>query len=348
LEATEFEVPDQTITIGLDLPCVLTGIDTPLTQFPFLHQSMLMGGNDRLIQFQQSISSFRDMIRTDWTRFKRLLVYYRNRNWKQFDTQWGKIFEDTAPLPKNEIERHDFFHQAFEMFFISILSEFDYPILKVEFNLFITKLSVEKSEELKDFVFFQTTNKELSQYQSSLFERLSFVVENFSALSPGFPVLFYNATGKQGLSNLRIMRDDFELLKTHYLSCFEICHKVLNIVVGLQNIIARGNPDIFKNGTPVTLRKFSILPNAQKMDIIDSAIFPKMYSRWSSCFNRKLRNSIGHNSIYHDLGTGMLVIDGTPSIPYVEFVASTLNLTSLVLYCVHVIKMMYISRHLLK
>ena len=84
------------------------------------------------------------------------------------------------------------------------------------------------------------------------------------------------------------------------------------------------------------------------MTFIDQTLFPETYSRWNSYFDRKLRNSIGHNSVYHDLKTGTLILDDEPPIPYSEFVAGTLRLVPMLLYCIQVTKMMYIIRHLLK
>ena len=307
-----------------------------------------MGGGEQLLQFQKRIQMFQGLVKTDWLRFRRLQTYYINRNWKQFDIQWNEIFEEASSVPKNEFERHDFFHRALEMFFVSLQPEFNFPVLKKEFSLFITKLSKEKQENLKDFSLYLTNGHELAQYQRSLLERLAFVVDNFSALSSGFPALFYNVDGKKDLSKLRIMRDDFELLKAHYLSCFEVCHKTLNIVVGLLNIDARGNPELFYEGKPSSLLKFGKLANAQKINFIDKDIFPHAYSHWNTCFDRNLRNSIGHNSVYHDLRTGMLVIDNKNPIPYSEFVVNTLKLVPILFYCIHVTKMMYIIRHLLK
>jgi hypothetical protein len=122
----------------------------------------------------------------------------------------------------------------------------------------------------------------------------------------------------------------------------------LNVVVALQNIDTRGSPDMFDGGKPNSLKKFSELPNAQKANFLDKNIFPEVNARWSSYFDRKLRNSIGHNNVYHQLRTGMLVLGDKLSIPYSEFVANTLKLLPMLFYCLHVVKMMYISRHLLR
>jgi hypothetical protein len=342
---TDFENPDQIITIGLDLPCILTGADSPESQFPFLHQSTLMGSTDKLIQFQNRISSFRSIVNSDWPKLKRLLTYYTNRDWIQFDREWENIFEDTSPLPKNDFERHDRLHRALEMLFISLLPELDYLILKKELNYLISGLPEDKLLKLKKFSIDLTKDKELLYFQRSLFERLAFMVENFSAISSGFPALFYNANGKKDLKNLRIMRDDFEILKAHYLSSYEICHKVIKIIIGIQNIHFRGDPDLFDGGKPTSLTKFDRIPNALKINYINQNIYPEFHSRWTISLNKKLRNAIGHNSIYHDLKSGMLIFDDGDPIPYSKFVSDVLNLLPLLLYCIQVIKMMYILQY---
>jgi len=144
------------------------------------------------------------------------------------------------------------------------------------------------------------------------------------------------------------MRDDFETLKGHYLSSFEICHKVISILVGMLNINARGDPDSFDGGVPRSLDRFSRLPNARKPAFLDPQIVPEISSRWGDYLDRQLRNAIGHYSIYHDLRTGMLVRENADPIPYSWFVASTLRLLPVLLYCLQLIKMVYAARWFLE
>jgi len=343
------ENPDQTITIALDLPCVLVGGESPASQYPFIYQAELMGGLGRVMQFQQRLSMFRGFVDSDWPRVRRLITYYVNRNWQQLDAEWANIFtKDTWLPPTNDLERHDYVHRALEMLFGPLQLEFDYPILKGEINGFITKLAEEKREVLRGFSQYLTNTKDLAQYQRNLLDRLAFVIDNFSSLSPGFPMLFYEAGGKRDVGKLRIMRDDFEVLKAHYLSCFEIAYKVLGILIGLLNINARGNANAFPNEKPSSLKKFNELPNAQKPSFIDGNVVPEIASRWGGYFDRQLRNAIGHYSVHHDLKTGMLVLDDAPPIPYSEFVASTLKMTPMLFYCLQLVKMVYVTRWFLK
>lgn len=343
LDYDESKEPDQTITIALDLPCMIFGDNNPASQFPFIYQTSLMGDFENVIRFKRSINMFRGMIKNDWQRLRRLITYYIDRNWQQFADEWERIFSNSNwSVPKNDFERHDQMHRALEMFFLSILPEKDYPILKNELNEVFSKLVSEKPEIFNSYLLHFVTEDEISQYQRDLMERLGFVVNNFSALSPGFPLFFYKAKTDDELNSIRIMRDDLELLKGHYLSCFEILHDVLDILVGLVNIAIRDDPNAFADGKPTSLEIYSRKPNAHKPKYIDSDIFPELTSRWKDYFDRNIRNSVGHYGIYHDLKTGLVILDDGTEIPYSKFVANTLNLTTTLLYGLQVVKMVYI------
>ena len=281
----------------------------------------MMGKPETVKQFAGLLGQFRELVRADWPSAMRLMTYYLNRNWQQFDLEWSSIFAEVWPAPTNDLEYHDHMHRVLEMFFAPLQPELDYPILKEEINLFISKLCNARRQEMRDFASHLTTGRDLSRYQRNLMERLKFVVDNFSALTPGFPILFYTAKNKGDLSQLRIMRDDFGILKGHYLSCFESCHGVLSTVVGLLNINARGSADAFDGGKPSSLEGFNKFPNARKPKFIDATVLPELATRWEEFFDPRMRNAIGHDKVFHDLTTGMLVLDNALPVPYSEFVA---------------------------
>lgn len=340
-----FRKPDQTITVALDLPCLLFDDGSPQSQYPFFHQVDLMGGSGKKIdELMKRLKQFRGVIKSDWPKFRRLIVHYQNQDWKRFNTEWKNIFEDAMPIPKNDFERIDLFYKVLELIFVPLQPDFDYPILKTEFNGLLIGLYQSNSDELYGFANYLINSKELQGYERNLLERLSFIVDHFSALSPGFPILLYSVEGKQEVERLRIMRDDFEILKAHYLSCYEICHKTLNILVGLINLSERGNINAFSGNKPKTLNEYKKLANARKVEFLDSNVFPEISSRWSVFFDRQLRNAIGHYSIHHDLITGKLVIDDFPPVPYSVFVANTLNILPMILFSLQVVKMMYLEK----
>lgn len=221
------------------------------------------------------------------------------------------------------------FNAGIDMLFAYIQPNLGYLEWIKELNDFISAVSQKDKDALVKFAN-AIENEELVDYQAKLLERLSFISDNFPALAPSVPILFYDIDKKLDLSEIRIMRDDFEVLKSHYLSCFEIAHKVLKLLVGMINVFTRGDADAFPNSKPQSLQKFTEFPNARKIEFLDTKILPIIASQWEICFDRKVRNAIGHYGIRHDLRTGMLVLDENPSIPYSEFVLSNLNLLPLI------------------
>lgn len=340
-----FNEPDQVITVALDLPCLLFDDGTPQSQYPFFHQADLMGGSGKKVaELMERLTQFRQVIRSDWAKFRRIIVHYQNQDWKRFDLEWKNVFQDSTPVPKNDFERIDNFYKVVELIFLPLRPDFDYPILKAEFNGLLIRLYKTNPAELFGFATYLLNSKELQGYERNLLERLSFIVDHFSALSPGFPILLYSTEGKKEVEHLRIMRDDFEILKAHYLSCYEICHKILNILVGLVNLSERGNVDMFLDHKPKTLNEYKKLPNARKVEFLSPKIFPKISSRWDYYFDRQLRNAIGHYGVYHDLVTGKLIVENTAAIPYSNFVANTLNALPMILLSLQVVKMMHLER----
>jgi hypothetical protein len=158
------------------------------------------------------------------------------------------------------------------------------------------------------------------------------------------PVLFYTEEGGRNLERLRIMRDDFGTLKAHCLRSFEVCHRVMFILVGLINLAVRGDPDAFVGGSPGSLAEFVKLPNAGKAKYLDKDVLPEVSSRWENFLDRQLRNAVGHYSIRHDLRSGLLIRLTREAIPYTQFVAGNLKLIPVLLYCLQVVKMAYVNR----
>lgn len=337
---------DQIITISLDFPCLIQAeIEDPEKYFPFFLQGQLMGGMEKVLEFQRRVAMYRGLIEEDWPRIRRIFVYYLDREWDAFDSEVAKILdEEPDQTDATDLTRHDGLQRLLEVIFISLLPSDEYLKLKAEINGLFNQLLTNSPDQLREFVVLATDSDELHQDQRRLLERLEFIVGNFGALSAGFPILLYESEADDRIEDLRIMRDDFELLKVHYLSSFESLHHVLRLPVGLVNIGIRGDHDAFGQKGPQSLGRFSSLPNAQKPQYLDGNIVPVARAVWDKWLDRQLRNAIGHNSIHHDLGSGMLMRTNGDPISYSSFVANTFYHLTLVLYALQIVKMFYIHR----
>lgn len=341
------EEPEQTITIAPDLPCLITPNDNPASEFPFIYQSDVTENPEDLVEIQTRLGDFRETVEANWPKVRRLTSYYLDRNWPSFDNELSNIFDKDISAPKTELQRHDAFERVLGLLFVPIQLDPIYLELRKELGNFISAVSQRRTKALVDFANEAIERKEPHNYQIGLIERLSFIVDNFSSLCPGFPIMFYDEEKNIDLGQIRIMRDDFEILKSHYLGCFEIAHKVLNLLVGMTNIYVRGNENSFLNNTPCSLERFARLPNARKAQYIDISVLPDLSSQWNIYFNRGLRNAIGHNSVRHDLKTGMLLLDDGVSIPYSEFVVNNLRLLPALLFCLNAVKKIFAIKEIL-
>ncbi len=340
------EQPDQVINLHPDLPSIIDAADmTDSGGSPFLSQIELMESQYMLSLFMERLGFFRGIIASDWNSLYRLSEYYLNREWKYFDKEAKHLLGDEYPNNISTLGRHDIYHRLLEILFMNITPKGIYSDLKAEYSGVLTKIAKDSEEVLKEYNDFLLQNFDIQDLQRKTIERLYFIVNNFSALAPAFPVFFYKDYSIIETNKLRILRDDFNILKSHFLDAFEICHKILTIVVGMQNILERKHWDAFPNNKPQSLKKYHILTNFQKAKYIT---LPRLKEAWYKLLDRKLRNMIGHASARHNLQNGLIELEDGRKIPYVEFVYKTLALTEMILFSMHILKMIYIIDNMYK
>lgn len=340
-ERTEHDDPDQVVTIHPDLPAIVTATEMwDVGGSPFLLQEQLIGDAKKLLEWKERVDGFRGLLKADGPSFKRLSQYYLLHNWKQFDVEGQRIFPDTWPEQSRDFDRHDVYHKIVEIMFMPLVVNRMYLLMKAEFNDYVSR-AARAGLDLQDWAYHLRDDVLPHTVQADLVARLHFVMDNFGAMAPAFVLAFYPEDRQGMIDDLRVMRDDFDVLKTHVLSSFELCHKVLAIPVALSNLVERGSWDSFPSGKPRDLQSYAALRNAQKPQYLSS--FPVAHSSWNDIFRRTLRNAIGHHWVRHDLASGSLLFDDGTNIPYIRFVEGTLGLTTGLLYAIHLVKMLHIT-----
>jgi len=336
------EQPDQSFTFHPDFPSRLDVSDMSSPGgSPFITQIDFMGP-DNLQRFGKLMGTFRGLIESDWSSLYRLSEYYLNEDWKYFDEEAKRLLKDAWPDRIREIQRHDIYHKSLEMLFLHIMPLGIYPDLKAEYSALISAI-VEGGNEgiLRQYIRFLLENFDIKGLQRDIIERLYFIVDKFSSLAPAFPLFFYEDKTLVKKGELRILRDDFNILKSHFLDVFEICHKILTMVVGAHNLLERNHWDSFPNNKPGSLIKYHKLNNYKKPEYI---ALPKLKQIWDNLFDRNLRNAVGHASVRHNLKTGFIQLDDGTEIPYLYFVYKTLAMTEMILFSTHVVKMIYVIK----
>jgi hypothetical protein len=120
------------------------------------------------------------------------------------------------------------------------------------------------------------------------------------------------------LSDLRLFRDEFDILRDLYQQGFETVCKTLRYPVAAQNTVKRGRPDAFGSDFPSVLTRensprdiaaFEGISNFDKLWYIGQV---PGWDRWAGFLDNKTRNAIGHAAARHDLRTGLVVSDTVP------------------------------------
>lgn len=115
------------------------------------------------------------------------------------------------------------------------------------------------------------------------------------------PALFldFDADYKKELVAFRVSAHDFQRYKDLYKDISEVMSRELVLVAGLNNLIHRGDFNIFKDigkTTPKSLHAYADLPYGFKTSHLDDC----WYSVGDGAVNNQLRNSIAHGKVEYD------------------------------------------------
>jgi hypothetical protein len=281
-----------------------------------------------------------------WRKYDRLLHYYANENWPLFNEGLKGLFGDDVAVPLDAQQRHIAALHPAQLLLLPMLppdgeaSRLMNPFLDAIRNhahnpvLERWSLSLEQSGLLKEL-------------QGTLFEQLQLFIRQWEAWAPGFIVRATQEDRRDLLTELRIARDDFPLLRDMYIQVFENCCRTLWLAMGAMNTEMRSDPDAFglvpeailnhnaKAVKPSSLKAFEGLPNATKIRWL------KDWPAWAELLPRlldnKLRNALGHADVRHDIPGG-LIASHSLTISYLDFTARVFDLAKPLLVLLQVVK----------
>ena len=336
-DAKQIEIPakpDQTINIHPDLPAKGDAQAWEEEGFPFIMNHFYLG--DNLENFYSRLKMFRGVCDNDWFEFRRLFGYYLDKNWTQFDLQGKKILEEEWALQTKEWHRHDYLHKLLDLFFAPLWIKPYYPNMKMDWNRVWSNISSETATLLRKFAKDAIQGGEIANLQRDIFHCIEMFVNYRSSILPGLPIELYVVDVDTVIKRLRLFRDDFPKLRDLYVSTFEVCHSILKFVLGVVNVVERGEANNFGEGGPKNLANFGKMPNAKKQKYFVS--LSEWQKNWPLILDRRIRNAISHHSIRHDLSRGILVNRDNEEIPYLEFVVKCGRLVHPILIGAHILK----------
>lgn len=341
-------VPDQVVTIHPELPSKPGAKEMQDDGgSPFLMHHQLIG--NRLSELMEYIRTFREVTNKDWTSFKRLGEFYVNRDWARFDAEGRRILEEKWPAPRSNVDRHDVFNRLLQTVFTPLDVSSQFPDAVAEYASFMNS-HAENNTVLYAYCERQLETGVIATLQRDVLRRFDFVVEHRSTFLSALPLQFYPTSKQSEVDQLRLFRDEFDLLKLHYVDSYELAHKVLTPVLGFINCLERGAPESFdpvviaslghqgrKNFAKLnSLVEFGRQPNAPKITFLQS--LPILTAMWEEALNPDLRNAMGHHDARHDLRSGMIKLGHADQVSYIRVADATCRTVALLLTLAHLLK----------
>ena len=343
----------ETISVNPDLPSLRTA--TAIGDeggSSFLHNAHLLG--PAFMETMDRISRFRHMASEEGAAIRRLGSFYLRKDWSRFRAEGKRLFEQQWPNPTKELQHHDVLPQVFLLAYSPLLVGDWLSRFVTEWDTLLTSNESTLPAQ-RAFAEAAIDDGQIGELQRLVLERFDFIATHKSALLPAIPAELYKDGVEKAVAELRMPRDDFDILKGHYVDCYELAHKMLSIIVGTINVVQRGGPDSFdpaitsalaaqglKNFKRIpTLVAFDGKPNAPKRAFLEPVRVCK--ALWDELLDRELRNAVGHYGTQHDLRTGMILVDGEAHCSYLEFVVKTMRMTHVLLCLLHVLKMCHMG-----
>lgn len=336
-QVPEPEKTEQVITVHPDLPAFSDAkyiADTDGS--PFLMNHRLLG--DRFEEFYSRLKEFRGLSGNDWKNLRRLIAHYLSRKWPEFDKMGEQILGKKWETPANDSQRHDLAHNLLDHLTAPLWISDHYPSMKLSwYESWSIGRSVppDTKKTILKYMHTEEARGEIAVLQRQVFHVLELFMNSRTSWLPALPAAMYCQQANRSLDELRVFRADFPILRDLFLATFETCHRALKYVLAPGNAVRRCKVDDFGDNC-ASFKSFDRLPSARKAEFLKN--LSAWESRWSTIFNRKLRNAIGHNDVFHDLSSGMIVVKRKEEIPYIEFLVGVLNLIHGILAVAHVLK----------
>lgn len=302
---------------------------TPNGAFPTMTLVQALG-DDAFIEFESERRAALEAGQVMWPKVHMLFQYYLQGNTDMF----ARIAQRQLGLkwqPGTIHERTTVAYQAMGKATTVITGATGATSANL-FGRFSRKHSAAIKRHRDHLVIFRHRGQSSASLERDVFTELNRFVEHHESWEMGLLGRFFGPGGKGSFDELVLYRDEFSVVRDLYQHGFELSCKCLWPLVAAQNSVKRGNPDNFGNvhpdcvpekQRPKNLDKFDKISNAYKIAYV--AQVPGWES-FASLLNNRRRNTIGHATAHHDLQTGRIFSDESPSgVTYLEFLSEVLG-----------------------
>lgn len=299
--------------------------DDPEGGFSMMTLFHLLGGD--VEPYFRATGGRRAAIAEGWPKVRRLYEYYLDENWSMFDRVFGTDF-GTSGLPSGATthERATRAHHPM----LAVTGSIAVPTEAME--RFLTRYSMKHTaalanDEYRAFMREEGSSGRISRLQRATFDAIDLFIARSEMWALGALARHVDESRRPDLDGMVLARDEFGETRDLFQQGFEVICKSLRYLVAAQNVVKRGDPNDFgvdhpgtvpANSRPTTLANYEGLSNAYKIAYVNQV---PGWEAFAAALDNKVRNTIGHASVRHDLRSGKVVSDRNPDgVTYLQFI----------------------------
>lgn len=173
-----------------------------------------------------------------------------------------------------------------------------------EFMTWMVNANDEHPAEYRQLLHAMRDELGFAEHRRKVVETAMTAIENGDALLPGLAWEHITADPQPDPNDFRIMRGDFNELRTRYVEIFELASRSLAFIGAIANVAARGAANLWADGTNPQIRTMLSRTAQDREFILDE--FP-LARAFYDAVHRSSRNAFGHYNIEYDVSTGELV-----------------------------------------
>jgi hypothetical protein len=336
--------PTRVVTIDPNVPSRYDATEMgALGTFPTMTLFTLAG--DRMQEVILYLSRGRQAAEELWPQVRRLYEYYLESDWARFDKTGKTIFADEWRPVSTTHERATVANQAVGLVLAAIVDDEHEASAEFLRTYLRAHMKALDSAQYRSFARSEVDSGLVPTLQRRVFDLLDLFIQRFESWHIGLVSRVIPQENEQLLDDLRLFRDEFDILRDLYQQAFETICKTLRYPVAAQNTAARESPNAFgdevpsalqRKTSPSTMLAFEKLHNFEKLQYVGQV---PGWGHWVDLLNNRTRNAIGHASARHDLRTGRVLSETSPSgVPYMDVVADVYGIFDALCVCLQVLR----------
>ena len=310
------------------------------------NMTLMQLGGDRTLDLMTYLGRGQQAVKEWWPQVHRIYEYYLEGDWARFEKSGKAAFGDKWPSGETTHERATAAHQAVGVVLAAVVDDDN-----ASSATFLRRYLRKHTAALKSsgsYIAFARQDAEsglVATLQRRLFDVLDLFIQRYESWEMGVLRRVIPDDSKLALNELRLFRDEFDILRDLYQQGFETICKALRYPVAAQNTVKRGEPNSFGSDVPAALNRRSnpaTIAAFERLSNFDRLQYVAQVPGWEDfvgLLDNRTRNAIGHATARHDLRTGLILSDTTPNgVPYLDVVTDVYGIFDALCVCLQVVR----------